>query len=150
VTFPEALFAPWPVTGGVAFVFAESTGAFAVAPVCRCRSLTCSVPPPRRAMGLKRVLDFPRLSSFFFASLKIAITLAFVGAVISETIASNEGIGFLMLQASSQFRIPLLFAGVVVIAIMGILTYLFFAAIEQRMTGWATRGQRGTQFAAGS
>ena len=55
-----------------------------------------------------------------------------------------------MLQASSQFRIPLLFAGVVVIAIMGILTYLFFAAIEQRMTGWATRGQRGTQFAAGS
>jgi NitT/TauT family transport system permease protein len=87
---------------------------------------------------------------YFFASLKVAITLAFVGAVISETIASNEGIGFLMLQASSQFRIPLMFAGVVVIAVMGVVTYVFFAAIERRMTGWATRGQQGTQFATGS
>jgi NitT/TauT family transport system permease protein len=108
-----------------------------------------------RSLGASKLdilmkIGLPRSMPFFFASLKIAITLAFVGAVISETIASNEGIGFLMLQASSQFRIPLLFAGVVVIAIMGILTYLFFAAIEQRMTGWATRGQRGTQFAAGS
>ncbi len=55
-----------------------------------------------------------------------------------------------MLQASSQFRIPLMFAGVVVIAVMGVVTYAFFAAIERRMTGWATRGQQGTQFATGS
>ena len=42
---------------------------------------------------------------YFFASLKVAITLAFVGAVISETFASNDGIGYLMLQAASQFRV---------------------------------------------
>jgi NitT/TauT family transport system permease protein len=76
---------------------------------------------------------------YFFASLKVAITLAFVGAVISETIASNAGIGYLMLQASSQFRIPLMFAGVSVIALMGVATYLVFALLERRLTGWSTR-----------
>ena len=75
----------------------------------------------------------------FFASLKVAITLAFVGAVIAETIASNGGIGFLMLQASSQFRVPLMFAGVSVIALMGVATYAVFALIERRVTGWSTR-----------
>ena len=108
-----------------------------------------------RSLGASKLdilmkIGLPRSMPYFFASLKVAITLAFVGAVISETIASNEGIGFLMLQASSQFRIPLMFAGVVVIAVMGVVTYVFVAAIERRMTGWATRGQQGTQFATGS
>jgi NitT/TauT family transport system permease protein len=86
-------------------------------------------------------VGLPRAMPYFFASLKVSITLAFIGAVIAETIASNDGIGYLMLQASSEFRIPLMFAGVFVIAFMGIVTYLIFAFIERRMTGWATRGR---------
>src|SRR5258708_15145 len=93
-------------------------------------------------------VGLPRALPYFFASLKVSITLAFIGTVISETIASNDGIGYLMMQASSQFRIPLMFAGVFVIAIMGIVTYLIFAFIERRMTGWATRG-RDIQVASG-
>src|SRR3954451_8413112 len=46
-----------------------------------------------------------------------------------------------MLQASSQFRVPLMFAGLGVIAIMGIATYVVFAVLEARLTGWATRRQ---------
>jgi NitT/TauT family transport system permease protein len=76
---------------------------------------------------------------YFFASLKIAITLAFVGSVISETLASNQGIGTLVEQASANFRIPLVFAGLFVVAAMGIAMYALFAIIERRMTGWATR-----------
>src|SRR6201991_696905 len=86
-------------------------------------------------------VGLPRAMPYFFASLKVSITLAFIGAVIAETIASNDGIGYLMLQASSQFRIPLMFAGVAVIAAMGIVTYLIFAFIERRMTRWAVRGR---------
>jgi NitT/TauT family transport system permease protein len=99
-------------------------------------------------MDLLFKIGLPRALPYFFASLKVSITLAFIGAVIAETIASNDGIGYLMLQASSQFRIPLMFAGVFVIAIMGIVTYLIFALIERRMTGWATRG-RNIQVASG-
>ena len=93
-------------------------------------------------------VGLPRAMPYFFASLKVSITLAFIGAVIAETIASNDGIGYLMLQASSQFRVPLMFAGVFVIATMGIVTFLIFAFIERRMTGWATRG-RDMQVAGG-
>lgn len=97
-----------------------------------------------RSLGAKKLdilikVGFPRSLPYFFASLKVAITLAFVGSVISETIASNEGIGYLMLQASSRFQIPLVFAGLVVIAVMGIVMYAIFAVIERRFTGWATR-----------
>ena len=90
-------------------------------------------------LDILRKVGVPRSMPYFFASLKVSITLAFVGAVISETLASNDGIGYLMMQAASQFRTPLMFAGVAAIAAMGIVTYLLFVVIERRFTGWATR-----------
>lgn len=81
----------------------------------------------------------PRSAPLFFASLKIAITLAFVGTIISETVASNTGIGYLMLSASSTFRVPLVFAALLVIAAMGILMYACAAMLEARYTSWAVR-----------
>lgn len=100
-------------------------------------------------MDILRKVGLPRAMPYFFASLKVAITLAFVGTVISETLASNDGIGYLMLQASSQFRVPLMFAGLFVIALMGVATYLVFAILESRVTGWATRGQQGAMGGGG-
>src|SRR5882672_7203198 len=90
-------------------------------------------------LDILRKVGLPRTLPYFFASLKIAITLAFVGAVLSETIASNDGIGYLMMQAAAQFRVPLMFAGLFVIAGLGIATYAIFAVLERRFTGWATR-----------
>ncbi|MBP2561853.1 NitT/TauT family transport system permease protein [Neorhizobium galegae] len=91
-------------------------------------------------LDIVRKIGIPRSMPYLFASLKISITLAFVGSVISETLASNRGIGTLMTQASANFNIPLVFAGLVVIALMGIIMYMMFAFVEKRMTGWATRG----------
>lgn len=85
-------------------------------------------------------VGIPRSLPFFFASLKIAVTLAFVGSVISETVASNAGIGYLMMSASSKFNVPLVFAGLMVIAAMGVGMYEFFAVLERRFTAWAHRG----------
>jgi NitT/TauT family transport system permease protein len=90
-------------------------------------------------LDIMRKVGIPRALPYFFGSLKIAITLAFVGSVISESIASNHGIGNLMLQAQSQFKVPLIFAGLVVLAIEGIVMYAIMAWLEKRMTGWAHR-----------
>src|SRR6202007_2140176 len=76
---------------------------------------------------------------YFFASLKVAITLALIGSVISESVASNSGIGNLMLQAQAQFQVPLIFAGLIALAIEGITMYAVMAMLEARMTGWAQR-----------
>jgi NitT/TauT family transport system permease protein len=98
-----------------------------------------------RALGASRMdvlvkVGMPRSLPYFFGSLKVAITLAFVGSVVSETIAANEGIGYLMMSAGSQMRMPLVFAGLMVISVMAIAMYAVFAVLEKRTTGWATRG----------
>jgi NitT/TauT family transport system permease protein len=85
-------------------------------------------------------VGLPRSLPYFFASLKIAITLAFVGTIISETVASSSGIGYLMMAATANFDTPLVFAGLFVIAALGIIMYALFAVVEQRMTFWAKRG----------
>lgn len=84
-------------------------------------------------------VGLPRTAPYFFASLKVAVTLAFVGTVISETVASNKGIGNLMMTASSSFNVPLVFSGLFLLAAMGIALHVVFSLIEQRLTGWANR-----------
>ena len=84
-------------------------------------------------------VGLPRTMPFFFASLKVAVTLAFVGTVISETVASNRGIGNVMMIASSNFDVPLVFAGLFILAGMGVALYAIFSFIEGRITGWAHR-----------
>jgi NitT/TauT family transport system permease protein len=81
-----------------------------------------------------RKAGIPRSLPYLFASLKVAITLAFVGSVISETVASNVGIGYLMLSASAAFRIPLVFAALMVVAALGIAMYGLTALVERILT----------------
>ena len=100
-----------------------------------------------RALGAKpheilMKVGIPRSLPYLFASLKVAVTLAFVGSVISETVASNRGIGFLMLAASSRFQVSLVFAGVAAVAVMGIAMYAICAAFEQRFVHWAYRAKK--------
>jgi NitT/TauT family transport system permease protein len=90
-------------------------------------------------LDIMRKVGIPRTLPYFFGSLKVAITLAFVGTVISESVASNNGIGNLMLQAQAQFQVPLIFAGLVALAVEGIVMYWLMAVLENRMTGWAQR-----------
>ena len=99
-----------------------------------------------RSLGATRIeiltkVGIPRAMPYLFASLKVAITLAFIGSVISETVGGNNGIGFLMLSASARNDAPTTFAGLFAIAIMGVLMYAVCALIEKRMTRWAFRGE---------
>jgi NitT/TauT family transport system permease protein len=84
-----------------------------------------------------RKVGVPRTMPLFFASLKVAVSSAFVGSVISETVASNAGIGYLMAVAASDFNTRLAFGGLFVLAVMGMVLYSLFALIERRVTGWA-------------
>lgn len=101
-----------------------------------------------RVLGAKRMdvlikVGLPRSLPYFFASLKVAITLAFVGTVLAEMTAGDSGIGYLMQSASSQQRLALAFAGLVVIGAMAMAMYELFSAIEKHTTGWAHRGSQG-------
>ena len=93
-------------------------------------------------MDVLMKVGLPRSMPYFFASLKVAITLAFVGSTVSEMNASNEGIGYLLVSAGSSMKMPLAFSGLMVIGVMAMAMYELFAVIEKRTTAWAHRGQR--------
>jgi len=90
-------------------------------------------------LDVLRKVAIPRSMPYFFASLKIAITLAFVGSVISETVAANRGIGYLMLRDASA-NVPRMFAALLLIAALAVAMYGIAALAERRFTRWATRG----------
>lgn len=100
-----------------------------------------------RVLGAKRwdvlvKVGLPRAMPYFYGSLKIAITLAFVGTVLAEMTAGDSGIGNLIQTAGSQQRMPLAFAGLVAISVMAMAMYELFSAIEKHTTGWAHRGSQ--------
>lgn len=100
-----------------------------------------------RVLGAKRwdvliKVGLPRSMPYFYGSLKVAITLAFVGTVLAEMTAGDSGIGYLINSAGSQQRIPLAFAGLVTIGVMAMAMYELFSWIEKRTTGWAHRGSQ--------
>lgn len=100
-----------------------------------------------RVLGAKRwdvlvKVGLPRSLPYFYASLKVAITLAFVGTTVSEMTASNEGIGYLLISAGSSMQMGLAFAGLVVVGIMAMGMYELFSVIEKRTTAWAHRGSQ--------
>ena len=100
-----------------------------------------------RVLGARRwdvlvKVGLPRSMPYFFGSLKVAITLAFVGTTVSEMTASNEGIGYLLVSAGSAMQMGLAFAGLVVVGAMAMLMYEFFSVLEKRITGWAHRGSQ--------
>jgi NitT/TauT family transport system permease protein len=100
-----------------------------------------------RVLGARRwdvlvKVGLPRSMPYFYGSLKIAITLAFVGTVLAEMTAGDSGIGNLIQTAGSQQRMPLAFAGLVTISVMAMAMYELFSAIEKHTTGWAHRGSQ--------
>jgi NitT/TauT family transport system permease protein len=75
--------------------------------------------------------------------------LSFVGSVIAEIVAGNNGIGNVMLIAGSNFNVPLVFAALVVVALMGIGMYAIFAVLERRFMSWSVRAGDGIEYATG-
>ena len=93
------------------------------------------------ALGASRLEMFqkvglPHTMPYLFASLKVAISQAFIGSVIAETVASNGGIGYVILSASSNFNIPLAFLALLALAVMGIALYSIFVVAEKRFVHW--------------
>jgi NitT/TauT family transport system permease protein len=97
-----------------------------------------------RALGASKLdimlkVGIPRTQPYLFGSLKVAITLAFVGTIVSETVGANAGLGYLIALAGSNFQVPLVFAALLLLAVEGIAMYAVFAYIEQHFTRWAFR-----------
>jgi NitT/TauT family transport system permease protein len=100
-----------------------------------------------RSMGASRwqtfrKVQFPGALPSIFGGLEVAITLAVVGAVVSEYIAANEGLGYLQLTASGILNTPLLFAAVIAMSILGLILFRVVQVVERLVIPWHVKKQR--------
>jgi NitT/TauT family transport system permease protein len=97
-----------------------------------------SLGAPKRKILMK--VSIPRSLPYLFAALKVAITFSFIGAIVSEIVAANSGIGHLTSVASAELDSALAFAGLLVISAMGVGMYVVMERIERKTTRWSVRG----------
>ncbi|MBO4221761.1 ABC transporter permease [Bradyrhizobium neotropicale] len=78
-----------------------------------------------------------------FAGLKVAMSLALVGAIVGEFVSSQRGLGYVILTAQGTFDTPRVFAAIVVLAVLGVALIAVIEAIERVALPWHhTNSQR--------
>ncbi len=88
---------------------------------------------------LLRTLELPAAMPGIMGGMRVGVTLAVVGAIIGEWAGGDRGLGVLVnLARGSLFDIPLLFATLLTIALMGVVLYVIVVLVERRLVG--TRG----------
>ena len=78
----------------------------------------------------------PHRRPHIFSGMKVAITLAVVGAVVGEFVGANSGIGYLLQVANGNFDLPLMFAALVVLSTIGVLLFAAIDLAERWMVPW--------------
>jgi len=138
------LFVIWMGTGyepKIAMAFLIAVFAVLVDAVHGLRSV------PQDVLDLGRVLKGSRLDFFLkvrlpgalpsiLTGMKVAIALSLVGAIVGEFVASQRGLGYVILSAQGTFDTARVFAAVVLLAIMGMLLYGAVAWTERLATPW--------------
>ncbi len=81
-------------------------------------------------------LRVPNALPVIFAGLRVAITLAVVGAVVGEYVGANRGLGALVIAAQGSFDTPLMFAIFVYLTVVGIVLYKLMELFEQTAFSW--------------
>jgi NitT/TauT family transport system permease protein len=81
-------------------------------------------------------VQLPAAMPFMLTGAKVAITLAVIGAVIGEFVGSSEGLGYLLLTATSQLDTSLAFAALIALSLMGVFVYLLVEGAERLAAPW--------------
>ena len=77
-------------------------------------------------------LIVPSTLPYLFSSLKISSSLAVIGAIISEFVAVNKGLGFLIMSNYYSLNMPMVFTVTIIVCLIGIVMYYGIDTIEKR------------------
>ncbi len=83
-----------------------------------------------------RHLILPAASPQIFAGLRQGLSVAIILMVISELFAASDGLGFAIVQAQRSFAIPEMWAGMLMLGLLGFLLSLLFRLVENRWLAW--------------
>jgi NitT/TauT family transport system permease protein len=108
---------------------------------------------PREVVDLSRVMRtsfvqdlwlirLPSAIPFIFAGLKVAISLSVIGAVVSEFVTANAGLGYLITQSTAFFNVPLAFGAVLLLSATGVTLFGTVVLVERVFFPWAAEADR--------
>jgi len=87
-------------------------------------------------------IRFPNSLPYIFSGLKISSTLCVVGAIVGEFIASNQGLGFLLKDSQAAIDTPPMFAGLILISLLGMGLFGILATCERIFMPWQKMEQK--------
>lgn len=124
------------ITTLVAFfplVISIATGLMSVPPELLELSRAC------RASRLSELwrIRLPYAIPFVFAGLKVAISLAVVGAVVAEFVNADAGLGFLIQTSTAFFRVSVAFGALIILSIMGVVLFQIVVIVERVLFPWS-------------
>lgn len=94
-----------------------------------------------RSMGSSRwkmffKISLPNALPSIFSAMKVSVTLAVVGAVVGEFVGSNAGIGYVLQKANGNLDLPLMFAALIVLSLIGVLLFVVLDVLERVAVPW--------------
>jgi ABC-type nitrate/sulfonate/bicarbonate transport system permease component len=84
-------------------------------------------------------IQLPSAAPQIFAGLRIALAIAFIMMVVTEMVGATNGIGFVTLSAQQSFQVPLMWSGMLLLAVLGALLNALFVLVERRVLRWHHR-----------
>ncbi len=116
------------------------------------RSISPDMIDLARSMGATQRQIFirfrlPTSLPYLFSGLKVAATLAVVGAVVGEFVGADKGLGYLLLVANSNLQTALLFATIVVLTLQGLILFYIIEILEHFLIPWHVSRRVGTEHA---
>ncbi len=86
-----------------------------------------------------RYVRLPAAMSYIFAGLKVSVVFAATGAIVGEFVGSNAGLGYLLLRGTSYLDMPLIFAVLVALSVVGIFCSYLVQYSERWLMPWQNK-----------
>ncbi|HEX5612595.1 MAG TPA: ABC transporter permease [Burkholderiales bacterium] len=84
-------------------------------------------------------IRFPNAVPYIFTGLKLNATMSVIGAIVGEFVASERGLGALIIAGGVTLETPSIFASLILISVLGLVLYGIVVAVEQLVAPWAYR-----------
>lgn len=119
-------------------VVSTSTGLRATPPELIELSRSLRAPKLRQFLQIRLPFAVP----FIFSAMKVSVTLAVIGAVVAEFVASDQGLGYLILNATSLFKLPQAFSCLVALVCLSLVLYQIVVLAERLFFPWSLPRQQ--------
>jgi NitT/TauT family transport system permease protein len=84
-------------------------------------------------------IRFPNAVPYIFTGLKLNATMSVIGAIVGEFVASERGLGALIITGGVTLETPSIFASLILISVLGLVLYGIVVAVEHLVAPWAYR-----------